>query len=197
MYGLVNRAIQAFARDTRGADFWADVARRAGVPERGFEPMLPYDAGVTTALLSALANARDCSVPAVLEDLGTYLVADPRRAAVRRLMRFGGAGFADFLHSLADLPARLRLALPDVTLPDIAVVEDAAGVFRVTIGPGMEGLGHVALGLVRAMADDYGTLAMLEFEPSAQGGALLTVTLLDTAHAAGRDFALGLADAVA
>lgn len=197
MHGLVNRAIQAFARDTRGAAFWADVARRAGVPERGFEPMLPYDADVTAALLSALADARDCSVPAVLEDLGTYLVADPRRAAVRRLMRFGGAGFADFLHSLADLPARLRLALPDVTLPEIAVAEDGAGQFRVSIGVGMDGLGHVALGLVRAMADDYGTLALLELDPAADGGAVLVVTLLDTAHAAGRDFALGLADAVA
>lgn len=196
MNGLVNRAIQAFAIDTQGPAFWAALARRAGAPVGGFEPMLPYDPALTDALLAALAGTLDCPVPTVLEDIGTYLVADPRRAALRRLLRFGGAEFADFLHSLAELPARLRLALPDLALPDIAVAEHAPDLFHLTISAGMDGLGHVALGLVRAMADDYGTLALLDLQDAQGGPVRITVRLVDVAHAADRGFTLAQADAV-
>jgi hypothetical protein len=200
MNGLVNRAIQAFARDTRGPAFWADLARQSGAPFNGFEPMLAYDPAITDALLSALAKALDCPVSAVLEDLGTYLVADPRRDGLRRLLRFGGAGFADFLHSIAELPARLHLALPDIDLPHIDVAEVAPDLFHLSIAAGMDGLGHVALGLVRAMADDYGALAVLDLQDGpdgTKGAVLVTVRLLDAGHASARDFTLGVVDALA
>lgn len=193
MHGLVNRAIQVFACDRQGPAFWAALARRAGAPPGGFEPMLPYDPALGPALLAGLADALDCPVPAVLEDMGTWLVADPRRAALRRLLRFGGAGFADFLHSLADLPARLRLALPDLALPAITVIEAAPDLIHLSIAAGHDGLGHVALGLIRAMADDYGALALLEIDEGSDGAARLTVRLLDPDHAADRGFVLGAA----
>lgn len=196
MHGLVNRAIQAFTRDTQGASCWAAVAARVGAPEAGFEPMLAYPPDMTQAMLAALAERLGVPVTAVLEDLGTYLVADPRRSALRRLLRFGGAAFPDFLHSLAELPARVRLALPDLALPGMAVTEDRTGVFRLAIAPGLHGSGHVALGLVRAMADDYGTLALFDLAERRDGGAVLTVRLVDTDHAVGRGFVLGLSDAL-
>jgi hypothetical protein len=52
----------------------------------------------------------------------------------------------------------------------------------------------VARGLLRAMADDYGALAVIEGEDGAgDGAAVLTIRLLDTAFAEGRAFTLGRA----
>ncbi len=55
----------------------------------------------------------------LLEDLGTYLVSHPNVQGLRRLLRFGGAGFIDFLHSLDELHDRARLAVPDLDLPQL------------------------------------------------------------------------------
>lgn len=193
MNGLINRAIQCFLRDGWGMSVWADVARATGVGSSGFEPMLDYPPEVTHHLLAAASARLDRCRDDLLEDLGTYLVSHPSRAAVRRLLRFGGTDFHDFLQSLEDLPARARLALPDLALPDLRVEPVADDSFRLTIAPGFIGAGAVALGLLRAMADDYGALVVLEPEVTgaADGAAVLTIRLLDPAHGEGRAFTLG------
>lgn len=192
MNGLINRSIQCFLRDGWGAGVWDDTARAAGVPVQGFEPLLPYPAEVTDRLLAAAATRLDRDGGCLLEDLGTYLVSHPARAGVRRLLRFGGSDYREFLYSLEDLPARARLALPDLVLPDLRLREAARGRFRLEIGPGMPGLAEVALGLLRAMADDYGALVTLGLARRRTDGAgAVTIRLLDQAHGAGRAFRLG------
>ena len=98
----------------------------------------------------------------MLEDLGTYLVSHPSVEALRRLLRFGGLDFVDFLHSLEDLPGRARLAVRDLALPrmELDVLGERRFELRCIDAP--EGFGHVLVGLMRAMADDYGALAVLE-----------------------------------
>lgn len=192
MNGLINRAIQCFLRDGWGNAAWVDAARVAGVALRGFEPMLDYPPEVTERLLQAASDRLDRGRDDLLEDLGTYLVSHPSRAAVRRLLRFGGTDFREFLQSLEDLPARARLALPDLLLPAMRVEPEGADAFRLTIGGGFSGAGAVAMGLLRAMADDYGALVLLEAGTTAPDGrAVLTIRLLDAAHAEGRAFTLG------
>lgn len=192
MNGLINRAIQCFLRDGWGNTAWLDTARMAGVAARGFEPMLDYPPEVTERLLRAASERLDRGPDDLLEDLGTYLVAHPSRAAVRRLLRFGGTDFCEFLQSLEDLPARARLALPDLALPEMRVEPVGADGFRLTVGGGFAGAGAVALGLLRAMADDYGALVLLEAGTVAPDGcSVLTVRLLDAAHSEGRAFTLG------
>lgn len=192
MNGLINRSIQCFLRDGWGAGVWDDAARAAGVPPQGFEPLLPYPPEVTDRLLAAAAARLDRDSACLLEDLGTYIVSHPARAAVRRLLRFGGSDFRDFLHSLEDLPARARLALPDLVLPPLHLREETADAFRLVIGPGRPGLAEVMLGLLRAMADDYGALVLLRLDHAAADGAAdVVIHLLDPAHGAGRAFRLG------
>ncbi len=196
MNGLINRAIQCFLRDEWGTAAWLDAARAAGIAPRGFEPMLDYPPEVTARLLQAASDRLDRGGDDLLEDLGTYLVSHPSRAAVRRLLRFGGTDFRDFLQSLEDLPARARLALPDLALPAMRLEAVGSDEFRLTIAPGFAGAGAVALGLLRAMADDYGALAVLEAgteagDGAADGAAVLTIRLLDADHAEGRAFTLG------
>jgi hypothetical protein len=129
-------------------------------------------------------------VESVLEDLGTYLVSHPNTEAVRRLLRFGGVTFEDFLHSLEDLPERARLALPDLDLPVLELAETNYAEYRLTIDAAFAGTGHVMLGLLRAMADDYGALVLLDWLDGGAGQEIIQIKLLDHRHSTGRAFDL-------
>jgi hypothetical protein len=189
MHGLMNRAIQGFLRETYGGEVWATVACRSGVPPAGFEAMMHYDDALTAAVLDAAATMLDRPYETILEDLGTWLVWSQSGQPLRRLLRFGGTGFADFLHSLEDLPGRGRLALPDLGLPSLDLREEQAGVYTLTLH-GIPGFGHVLVGVLRAMADDYGALVLLEHGGGTGGPETIRVHLLAADYAEGRRFDL-------
>lgn len=190
MHGLINRAIQSFLADTYGPDVWAVIAREAQVPVGGFEAMLSYDAGITGAMLIAAESVLDRPREGILEDLGTYLVSHPNREGLRRLLRFGGMNFLDFLHSLEDLPDRARLALPDLDLPDLMLTDAGGDRFMMTCHSQIPGAGHIALGLLRAMADDYGALVLLDHLGTGTDGEVVAIHLLERRFAEGRRFNL-------
>jgi hypothetical protein len=190
MHGLINRAIERFVRDTYGRDVWGGVMRGAGLEFTEFESMLSYEADVTYRVLHALAANLDRPLPDILEDIGTYLVSHPKVEALRRLLRFGGPTFAEFLHSLDDLPARARLAVPDLHLPELELREHGAEFYSVACRGEMPGFGHVIVGLLRALADDYGALALLEHKGMRDGCEIIDVRLLSAEHACGRTFDL-------
>jgi hypothetical protein len=192
MHGLVNRAIECFLRDTYGDGLWADVGRAAAAPTEGFEAMLRYPDAVTDALLAAAAERLDRSRDSILEDIGTYLVSHPNTAPLRRMLRFGGVTFADFLHSLEDLPGRGRLVVPDLELPVLELDEDADGALRLICRQGFPGAGLVLLGLLRALADDYGALSVFDHAACA-GAEVITIRLAEQRFAEGRAFSLAAA----
>jgi hypothetical protein len=191
MHGLINRSIQCFVTETYGEPAWTSVAREAGGEWTDFESLQVYDDAVTTALLSAAARVLDKSAGRVLEDIGTWLVTNRQPDTVRRLLRFGGVDFVDFLHSLEDLPGRVRLAVNDLELPTMEVMQHAPDCFTVTLGACALNYSPVLLGLVQAMADDYGALAVIEQAGNGGGPYVLTVRLFQTDYAQGRDFQLG------
>lgn len=191
MHGLINKAIQCFATKTYGADRWAAIVRDADIDVAAFEPMLSYDDALTDRILTALCGALDRPCDEVLEDLGTFLVSHPGAEGLRRLLRFGGVGYVDFLHSLDDLPDRVRLAVSDLNLPALELRELSAGRFSLTCGPGLPGFARVMMGVLRALADDYGALVTLEHEGRCEHGEVIAITVVETAFAAGRAFDLG------
>ncbi|MBM3612365.1 MAG: heme NO-binding protein [Alphaproteobacteria bacterium] len=188
MHGLFNRALECFLRDTYGAPLWRRVARDAGCPE-AFEALAPSDPDTPGRIVDAAAAALAKPRAVLLEDLGTYLPTHPRQARIRRLLRFGGVDFVDFLHSLEDLPGRARLALPDLALPAIDLRAEGGGRYSLSSDCGAD-VGHVMIGLLRAMADDYGTLVVLEHEISPMGRMTLGIDLPAPHFAAGRRFEL-------
>jgi len=191
MHGLVNRAIQSFAINTYGQERWQAVTEAAGLDGVTFEAMLIYDDALTDAVLGALCNQLGRAREEVLEDLGTYLVSHPEVEALRRLLRFGGDTYVDFLHSLDDLPDRARLAVSDLMLPAMELREAGAGRFSLTCGPELPGFGWVMMGILRTMADDYGALVMLEHDGNRGNHEVIAITLVESAFAKGRDFDLG------
>jgi hypothetical protein len=191
MHGVVDRAIECFLRDTYTDAVWDDIAVAARSPVRSFEAMLAYDPALTGRILSAAVARIGKPRDALLEDLGIYLVSHPRYEALRRLLRFAGVTFDDFILSIDEIPGRAHLALPDLGLVPIGVRALGKDRFRICCGPGWHGFGHVLAGGIRAMADDYGALVTLSLLNEGEGGqACLELTLHAARHSDGRRFDL-------
>lgn len=191
MHGLINSAIQSFICATYGRGRWRRVAELAGIDPGNFEAMLHHDDKHGRRVLSVLCEDLGRGQAELLEDLGTFLVSHPRMAALRRLLRFGGESYVDFLYSLDELAGRARLAVPDLHLPALELWDCGEGRYTLICHPGLDGYGSVMTGLLRAMADDYGALVVLEHEMPEQGQEVIRISLVEPAFAQGRNFALG------
>lgn len=191
MHGLVNRSIQRFVSDTYGTARWEDVRRLAGLDFSDFEAMLTYERTYTPALLDAISTVLNRPRNSVMEDIGTYLVTHSDFEAVRRLLRFGGVDFTDFLHSLDDLPDRVRLAVPDLHLPILELHAYSDEHFSLHCYSDLVGFGHVMMGILRVMADDYGVLALLDHQGLNEKTEAVTIKLVAADFAKGRSFQLG------
>lgn len=190
MHGLINRAFQCFLRDTYGEDVWSLIMQQADLGYTNFESMLSYDDAVTFKILDLTTQTLRKSRDDVLEDMGTYLVSHESVEALRRLLRFGGGDFVEFLYSLNDLPDRAKLAVPDLTLPSIQVDETHAGEFQIRCEAKFLGFGYVMVGIIRTMADDYGALAFTDFVGIEDGEEVISINILDDNFADGRVFDL-------
>jgi hypothetical protein len=190
MHGLINRSLESFIRATYGDGLWSELIGELDLGFSSFEPMLRYDDAVTQALIDTAADRLDKPRAALLEDFGTFLIAHPVAWRVRRLLRFGGVDYEDFLHSLGDLQGRARLAVPDLELPRLELIDHGQGSFTLNSTTDQVGFGYVLLGVLRAMADDYGALVFLEYLGRVDGCDSLSIRLLEAQFAEGRDFTL-------
>jgi hypothetical protein len=205
MHGLINQSIQYFIIDTYGPRSWEAVIRLAGIRTVKFEAMLSYDDAMTDKMIEAgvriLGRPRD----ALLEDLGHYLVSNASVTSVRRLLRFSGVNFVDFVNALEEFPERGHLALPDLDLPELEVLDQGGGLFILKCIAILEGTGHIMVGMLRAMADDYGALVTLEhlghdaltaWHGGPEGGhhrpEYITIRIADQSLYAARPFHLGM-----
>ncbi|MCR8725064.1 heme NO-binding domain-containing protein [Frigidibacter sp. ROC022] len=190
MHGLINRSIQVFLTETYGERAWLAVARGSGAEIADFESMQSYDDAVTGMILAAAERVLQKPRARILEDIGTWLIAKRQPDTVRRLLRFGGVDFVEFLYSLDDLPGRVRLAVNDLDLPAMELEEHAPFTYTLTLRGGPPGFGQVLQGLLQAMADDYGALAVIEQTAARPGLEVLRIQLFQTDYALGRGFQL-------
>ena len=193
MHGLINRAIQSFVCATYGQSCWLRVTGAANLGFVEFEAMLVYDDAMTVQVLDALCADLDRPRAEVLEDLGTYLVSHPNMEDLRRLLRFGGVTYVEFLHSLDDLSDRARLAVSDLNLPELELREVSPTEYQLCCFPGLPGFSSVMVGVLRAMADDYGALAVLSHDGQDAEAEIISIILIESAFAEGRHFDLGRA----
>ncbi|GHC54560.1 heme NO-binding domain-containing protein [Neogemmobacter tilapiae] len=196
MHGLVNKAFQSFVRDTFGVAAWISIARHAELGFEGFESLTHYDPTLTGRVVDAMVVVLNRPRETLFEDMGNYLICHPNCQALRRLLRFGGAGFVDFLFSLDELPERARLALADLDLPQMVLTQMGDDHFVVRVQGALPGCAYVLVGLLRALADDYGTLAVIEHHGDGQGGEVVGVRVLEQGFAEGRHFDLATAGAL-
>lgn len=129
-----------------------------------------------------------------MEDLGTYLLSHLNTEILRRLLRFGGDTFIEFLHLLDELPDRARLAVSDLVLPELDLRDQTATQYSLACRSPIVGSGHVFIGILRAMADGYGALVMLEHLGASQGVETISISLVASKFATGWRFDLWCKD---
>jgi Haem-NO-binding len=188
MDALLLRSLQSYVLDTFGTARWQDICLAAGQSAMTFEPMLRYDAGLADRVGEIAARNLGRPAEAVWEDVGTHLVTNRDREGVRRLLRFGGLHFIDFLHSLEELPGRARLALPHIDPPEVSLEHVGPDQFALHCQSELKAPHRVLAGLVTAMADDYGALCVIE----AGNAGCTTITVLDSRHSRARAFDLAM-----
>lgn len=188
MDALLLRSLQSYVIETFGLDRWQTVCRRAELAVRTFEPTLQYELGTADRIALVAAEVLGRPVDAIWEDVGIHLVTHPDREGIRRLLRFGGVSYADFLYSLEELPGRARLALPDLDVPEVTLDEVGEDRFELRCQSPLRATQRVLIGLLTAMADDYGALCVI----SAEGGDCTSISVLDRRHAKARRFDLAM-----
>lgn len=165
MLGLINKAIENFAIDTYGKAFWNSFTRRHLNGEFTFEPLLEYENALTFRLIDWLVEARSKTSADIMEDIGTFLVSARNGEALRRLLRFGGANFVEFIFSLDELNERSEIALKDLNLPQLSVERINQNSVSVRVDQSWPGFEHVMAGILRSLADDYGALVFINVFP--------------------------------
>lgn len=184
MHGLVNRLIEEFLRARYGESLWRKVALACEVDPRGFHTLRAHPDRLTRQLMTTAAAEIGVNVGDLSEDVGAWLV---QLEPVRRLLRFSGRDYTEFLLALEQLPGRAEMVVPNLGLPTLTVIEEGGDQFVVHIN-GAPGLwAYLLAGVLRQMADDYGALALITVD-KARGGILVEVPDGDFAH--GRSFDL-------
>lgn len=158
MHGLVNRCIESFLRSGYGDVIWKNIASEAGVHSDGFLTWGDCPDSISRSIVNASARQLDKSVDELLEDIGAWI---SRQEQIRRLLRFSGANFEEFVESLRELSGRIKLIIPDLDLPGFVILSDNPGSYRIVADTHFLGLMRVLAGMIRAMADDYGSLALI------------------------------------
>lgn len=183
MHGLINNSIERFIRESYGEDAWRDIAARIELTAGRFEGFRRYPDALTLRLVAGGAERLAKPEAELLEDFGAWLA---RTEPIRRLLRFSGADFADFILTLEELPGRVRMIVPDLEMPRIHVETVGADRFRVATSRALPEWRSVLAGILRAMSDDYGALALIVDE-----GAAIGVDVSDQTFFEARDFDLG------
>lgn len=190
MHGIICRSFEGFLNAAYGQPLWLSVREQLDLSFESFEPMFHYGDDILSDVVDACSAVLGKPREALLEDFGTYLVAGMTSGRVRRLLRYGGLDYEDFLHSFEELPGRAALAVPDIRLPDIELLEPKQGEFELICRSDFDGAGFVVTGLLRALADDYGALVLISHEGSWVGGEIVSINLLEKKFAEGRGFHL-------
>ena len=164
MHGLINRGLQCFVLRIYGADTWEDVCADSGLGFNNFETMLTYDDIITEQVLDGICTATRRMRADILEDFGTFIVSEHCSPTVKKLLRLGGDTFVEFLHSLEDVYDRVQIAIPDLETPTMRLEMRSQVEYVLRYEFYKSGFGAVFLGLLRAMADDYGSLVTITHE---------------------------------
>jgi hypothetical protein len=193
MHGLINRALKDFVLAHDGAAAWHRVTRMIDIPPEDFGLFRVTDKRRTSELIRAIALELDRPLADFCEDWGHWLIASPGHEVTRRLLRFGGKDFDEFVHSIEDLPDRAALAVPGLSLPPVEVRDHGSGHFTLEVGTRMPGTEHVLLGVLRAMADDYGCLVVMTHLGDRGSSAMMSLQLVGGMDEALRGSAEGAA----
>jgi len=178
MNRLIDHTLRAFLSSTYGDGLVRFVSVETDVLKMDAEMSVVQFA---TAGLNRAAAHLSKPASEMFEDLGAWIT---RLEPIRRLLRFSGRDFQDFLLRLEELPGRAVLELPALRVPPLLVEAEDHSVWLIMADP-EPSWQHFLMGMIRSMADDYGALCVLSVE-----GSGIRVDICDNQFAEGRRFSL-------
>lgn len=178
MNRLIDHALRAFLVKTYGQDLVQHVSGETDGLR--FRPELPVVEFATTGLSTAASHLSKAPCE-MFEDLGAWLT---QIEPIRRLLRFSGRDFHDFLLRLEELPGRAHLVLPKLGVPPLVIEAQDHCVWLIMPRP-VPAWQHLLTGLVRSMADDYGALCVISIEDKG-----IRIEICDVQFSEGRLFSL-------
>lgn len=178
MQMLLDRAVDEFMRATYGDMHWEelDMLVSEGVLAGG-TPGVTY-----SAMLKEAARRLSKPVDELFEDLGAWLA---RQEPIRRLLRFSGVDFRDFVMRLDELPGRAHMVVPELDMPELVVRQHDCSTLSVMVEGSQLNWPALLAGVLRGMADDYGALSLIVAE-----GNEISVHISDESFAQDRGFEL-------
>lgn len=182
MNGLINRSFELFIRDSHGERIWDRLARQARVDPRGFFLLQRSADDITQALVTEASKILGKPADELAEDLGGWLT---RREPIRRLLRFSGRDYPEFIEAVSEFPGRALMVIDSLQVPDIHVTAHSAAGYEVRIDSDSAFLTMMLAGVLRGMADDYGALAVIQIN-----GPVLRVDIALSEYCVTRPFAL-------
>lgn len=156
MHWLIRRSVESFLRDIYGDVVWQSLRRAS-------DDAMMYLSNDWHGrdLISDAARHLDKPTDDMLDDLGAWIA---RQERMRRLFRFSGGSFREFLENLEMLPDRVSTVLPDFDIPPMQIFSADRDFVQISLSEGYERWAHVLAGVVRVMADDYGVLGLVYVE---------------------------------
>lgn len=195
MHGLICKAVEGFVNDQHGPEKWSEIRAEAGIPFEGFEALRLYDRVLGERVLDATATALRRDRSALFEDVGAWVCTHPPLEAVRRLVRFTGRTFVNLLYALDEIHDRACMAVPGLSLPRYHLERDGEGEFEIYSRWHIAGGAALLTGVLRVMADDYGTLALIDAGEARQVDGdwfeRIHIRVVEQAFHAPREFMLG------
>lgn len=161
MQGLINRSFELFLRDCYGDRIWERVARQSKVDPRGFFLLQGTLDHITVTLIAEASKILRKPEGELVEDLGGWLT---RRESIRRLLRFSGRDFSEFVESLGESPRRALMVMQTLKIPKITVTMLEAQSYEVFVDGDSDIWPMLLAGVLRGMADDYGALAVITIQ---------------------------------
>lgn len=182
MHGLISRSFELFLRDCYGDRIWERAARQAKVDPRGIFLLQKSPDKVSETLIEEAAAILRQEKGELVEDLGGWLT---QREPIRRLLRFSGRDFSEFVESLGEFPRRAQMVIQSLKVPRVVVTMPTAQSYEVTIDGGSDIWPMLLAGVLRGMADDYGALAVITVQ-----GRRLAVDIAMSEYSMMRPFVL-------
>lgn len=152
MHWLIRRSVETFLRDIYGDVIWQSLWRSS-------DSVADFWSNEWHGRNMIADAARHLHKPMedLLDDLGAWIA---RQEHTRRLLRFSGRSFGEFLENLELLPDRVHMVVPDLDIPPMQIISTGDDFLQIALDEGHEEWVFVVAGLIRVMADDYGVLGL-------------------------------------
>jgi hypothetical protein len=171
MYGLVNRGVQQLVESQFGAAAWVEICAKAGVNPAGFVAMESYDDAVTYRLVGALCAHTGLTAAEALETYGAYWVRYTATQGYGPLMSSAGRTLPEFLSNLDAMHSRMSATFPDFQPPSFQVEVLGPNLLRLHYWTHREGLAPMVVGLVKGLAERFGTTVEITMDRRREDGA--------------------------